>query len=78
MATTHYHIGAGGNVAYIALPPDPKLTGKLDTTLRGWNLSALALLGKVPTWLGVQRENQITAAMKNALDPENRFPALSE
>jgi glycolate oxidase FAD binding subunit len=78
LSTTHYHIGAGGNVAYLALPVDPRLIGKLDETLRDWNLSALTLRGDTSLWLGARRENQITAAVKNALDPENRFPSLSE
>lgn len=78
LATTHYHIGAGGNVAYLALPVDPRVIGKLDETLRGWGLTALALRGDVPLWLGATGEGPITAAVKHALDPENRFLSLSE
>jgi hypothetical protein len=36
------------------------------------------LRGDVPLWLGAKGEGPITAAVKNALDPANRFLSLSE
>jgi len=74
----HFHVGAGGNVAYLALSAEAPLVEKLDTTLRAWNLGALALRGDVPLWLGARGEGPIVAAVKKALDPENRFLSLAE
>jgi hypothetical protein len=70
-------IGAAGNVAYLSLPASAE-TKKLDEALQDWGVAALALRGDVPLWLGAKGEGPITAAVKKALDPENRFLSLSE
>jgi glycolate oxidase FAD binding subunit len=70
-------IGAAGNVAYLSLPASAG-TKKLDEALQDWGVAALALRGDVPLWLGAKGEGPITAAVKKALDPENRFLSLSE
>ncbi len=63
-------ISAGGNAGYAAAPaaadfPDAPWPG---VTLRGAG----------PLWLGPQRSPAIVAAVKRALDPQNRFPSLNE
>ncbi|MEO6002353.1 MAG: FAD-binding protein [Opitutus sp.] len=63
------HVSSGGNVAYLALPP------AADPSLLGW--PALALRGSTPLWINPVTAPAIAAAVKNALDPQNRFPALA-
>jgi glycolate oxidase FAD binding subunit len=63
-------IGAGGNVGYLSLPagtPCPPLA---------W--PAIALRGDAPLWPGPSARFEVMRAVKRALDPENRFPALDE
>ncbi|MBL9201456.1 MAG: FAD-binding protein [Opitutaceae bacterium] len=63
-------IGAGGNVGYASAGA-------------GANLSAapwpgVTLRGHGPLWLGPQRTPAIAGAVKHALDPQGRFPALND
>lgn len=59
------HVSAGGNVAYISQPAfEPRFTG----------FNALTLRGDAPLFPGVQPPH--LPAVKNALDPQGRFPSL--
>ena len=61
------HISVGGNLALVALP-----TGLEPTNL---GLPSLMLRGVGPLWSrAVLPRPTIYAAVKVALDPENRFP----
>ena len=63
-------ISAGGNVGFLSLPagaPVPALT---------W--PAMTLRGDASLWLGPRREFAVMRAVKEALDPRNRFPNLNE
>jgi len=71
------HISAGGNVAYISLPNSGQ-AGSLDERLRELGLPAVTLRGVAPLFLGPKRESKIARAVKDALDPEHRFPPLDE
>ena len=56
------HVSCGGGVAFSHAPP-----------LRG-----LTLRGDAPLWIGGRPRFAIEAAVKQALDPENRFPPVDE
>ena len=61
------HVTAGGNAALVSLPAPAASLG----------LPALTLRGPGPLWLDAPAPPAIHAAVKTALDPHNRFPALS-
>ena len=63
------HVSAGSNVAYLALPAgaDPAGLGRPVLTLRG----------AAPLWIRPASVPAIAAAVKFALDPSGRFPALA-
>ena len=61
------HITAGGNAALVSLPVPAAALG----------LPALTLRGPGPLWLDAPASPAITAAVKTALDPQNRFPSLA-
>jgi glycolate oxidase FAD binding subunit len=71
------HVSAGGNVAFAAFAPDADVAA-VDARLRGLKLASLTLRGDAPLWLGVRPKYQIAAAVKAALDAENRFPTLDD
>jgi glycolate oxidase FAD binding subunit len=62
------HASAGGNVAYVALP-----AGADPSALK---LPMLTLRGNGPLWHGVPEAPAIAAAVKTALDPQDRFPSI--
>jgi glycolate oxidase FAD binding subunit len=62
-------IGAGGNAGCVSS------TAPLPANIP-W--PGMTLRGDGPLWLGPQREQAIAAAVKRALDPENRFPNLTD
>lgn len=64
-------IGAGGNVAWVSLPRGASLGEK-------WAWPALTVRGTGPLWPGVRQEAAVGRAVKAALDPQGRFPALDE
>jgi glycolate oxidase FAD binding subunit len=70
-------ISGGGNVAYVSLAGAGS-QAPIDSTLAKLGLSALTLRGEGPLWLGVQPRPAIVDAIKQALDPENRFPSLRD
>ncbi len=72
-----WHLSAGGNVAFIATTSTPQ-AAVLDQHLRKLDLSGVALRGDSPLWLGRRTQPAIIQAVKQALDPENRFPSLDD
>jgi glycolate oxidase FAD binding subunit len=71
------HVSSGGNVAYASLPTISQV-GAFDEALRRLGLPAVTLCGQAPLWLGTQSRSSIAGAVKQALDPGNRFPRLDE
>lgn len=61
------HVSAGGNAALVSLPAPATSLG----------LPALTLRGSGPLWLDAPTAPAITADVKIALDPQNRFPSLA-
>lgn len=68
-------IGAAGNVGFLSLPAGAD-TEALDARLCALRVSALVWRGPGPLWLGASPTYLIHAAVKRALDPQNRFLAL--
>jgi len=71
------HLSAGGSQAFLSLP-SAALSGPLDESLRGLGLPAVTLRGNAPLWLGARPRSKIALAVKEALDPERRFPGLDD
>ena len=71
------HLSAGGNLAFIALASTAQ-TGALDESLRELGISGITLRGEGPLWLGLRPRPRIAQAVKQALDPANRFPSLDD
>jgi glycolate oxidase FAD binding subunit len=71
------HVSAGGNLAFVALSESGQATA-LNELLRSLSLSAVTLRGEAPLWCGTQPRPKIAQAVKQALDPQNRFPGLDE
>lgn len=72
-----WHVSAGGNVAFVSLASATQ-AGELDEALRILGLSGVTLRGVAPLWLGVRARPVIAQAVKQALDPVNRFPSLDD
>jgi glycolate oxidase FAD binding subunit len=68
------HISAGGNVAFVACANGAAVSAELAE--RGW--SGLTLRGDGPLWSGRRAEFAVFRAVKQALDPEQRFPNLDD
>ncbi|MSU47726.1 MAG: FAD-binding protein [Opitutus sp.] len=63
-------VGAGGNVGYISVPPGASLAAL------PW--PGVTLRGEGPLWLGPRSNFAVTRAIKDALDPNQRFPNLDD
>jgi glycolate oxidase FAD binding subunit len=63
-------VSAGGNAGYVSVPPGAALAAAV------W--PGVTLRGDSPLWLGPRRDYAVMRAVKAALDPQNRFPALDE
>jgi glycolate oxidase FAD binding subunit len=70
-------VSAGGNVAWISLPSADGVP-LLDDCLKVLGLSGLTLIGPAPLWLGVKKRPQIAHSLKDALDPQHRYPGLDD
>ena len=70
LANVTMHFSGGGDVAYISTSD---LEG-LAKMLTQQSLKGLLLRGEGPLWLGVGERPQIWLAVKQALDPQQRFP----
>ncbi len=68
------HFSGGGNVAFVSLPSSVPAT-TLQERLRALSLAAVSLRGNAPLWCGTRTVPAIAAAVKQALDPQNRFPS---
>lgn len=63
-------VSAGGNVGYLSWPA--------DTVVPGLKWPAVALRGDGPLWPGGRMQLEIFRAVKQALDPQGRFPGLDD
>jgi len=70
-------VSGGGNVAFVSLPAGKSLA-VVDEKLRSLGLSGVALRGAGPLWYGMKARPKIAQAVKIALDPAQRFPALDD
>lgn len=77
MPGVRVHVSGGGNVAFVAVVDGNQVT-ILDQQLSVQKLAGLTLRGGSPLWLGARPRFKITAAVKAALDAENRFPGLDD
>jgi glycolate oxidase FAD binding subunit len=68
-------IAAAGNVGYLSLAETTEAT-PLDEALRKQELPAMVWRGRGPLWLGPRPDFRVHAAVKHALDPQNKFPPL--
>src|SRR5262249_43325211 len=71
------HVSSGGNVAFCSFPANSQVH-QFDQALRPLGLPGVTLRGQAPLWLGAQSRPSIARAVKQALDPENRFPGLDD
>jgi len=69
------HASSGGSVAYVSMVSETA-GSPIDSCLRNLKLHGLTLRGPGPLWQGCPHQSKIALAVKNALDPQNRFPAL--
>jgi hypothetical protein len=74
---TRVHFSAGGNVAFVSLPSSVPATA-LQERLRALSLPAVCLSGNAPLWCGTRTDSAIAPAVKQALDPQNRFPLIDD
>ena len=74
---TRAHVSAGGNVAFVSLPPSVQ-PATMHEQLRALGLSGVTLCGNAPLWCGARRTPAIAGAVKQALDPQNRFPSTED
>ncbi len=77
LSGTRVHVSAGGNVAFISLPASAPAAA-LQERLRAFALPAVSLSGDAPLWCGARTNSAISTAVKQALDPQNRFPGLDD
>ncbi|HEY2573193.1 MAG TPA: FAD-binding protein [Verrucomicrobiaceae bacterium] len=68
------HVSAGGNVGFLSV----RDASAVDDLLRRCDLQGLTLRGNGPLWFGAHAPSQISLAVKQALDPQHRFPDLNE
>jgi glycolate oxidase FAD binding subunit len=71
------HASSGGNMAFVSLPT-AAAAAPLSEDLRGLGLPGMTLRGAAPLWLGATSRPKITQAVKDALDPDHRFPLLDD
>ena len=71
------HVSGGGNVAFVSLP-SAKGVLVLGQHLVDLGLCGMTLRGDARLWCGLRPRYRIEQAVKEALDPKHRFPALNE
>jgi glycolate oxidase FAD binding subunit len=74
---TRVHFSAGGNVAFVSLPSSVP-PAALHERVRALALPGVTLCGNGPLWWGSRANPAITGAVKQALDPQNRFPSTED
>jgi hypothetical protein len=67
-------VSAGGNVAFVSTPHP----STLEAALRTLNMQGMTLRGDAPLWLGERPRPGLTHTVKEALDPQHRFPSLDD
>ena len=77
IGTSRIHISAGGNVAYVSVPPGDPVSA-LDQLLQRLALAGVTLWGIAPLWLGKRARPAIASAVKLALDPTHHFPFIDD
>jgi hypothetical protein len=70
-------VSGGGAVAYASWS-DESQAAAMNELLCLLKLPAMALQGKGPLWYGPRDVTKIAQAVKQALDPDNRFPPLDQ
>jgi glycolate oxidase FAD binding subunit len=73
---TRVHVSAGGNLAFVSLPSSVQPPA-LQERLSALGLPGMTLCGNAPLWWG-RTTRAIIGAVKQALDPQNRFPGLDD
>ena len=63
------HVSCGGNVAYTSVATAAELPA---------HLAGLTLTGNAPLWVGGRPRYAVEAAVKQAFDPDHRFPSLDD
>jgi len=71
---TSCHISGGGNLAYVS---EPEAIAAETLCARLGSRGLILRGGHGPLWLGPQRDSALPAAVKAALDPQNRFPSIA-
>ena len=71
------HFSVAGNLAFASLAPGME-AGRLDVALHDLGLAGVTLSGRGPLWLGVRAKTEIAIRVKEALDPQGRFPSMDE
>jgi glycolate oxidase FAD binding subunit len=71
------HISSGGNLAFVSFPESNQVNA-FNEVLRKLSLAGVTLRGGGPLWYGIQPRPKIAQAVKQALDPDERFPGLDE
>ena len=74
---TRVHFSGGGNVAYVSLPSSVSPTA-LQERLCALSLPAVSLRGNAPLWCGTRTTTAVSVGVKQALDPQNRFPSIED
>jgi len=74
---TRVYVSAGGNVAFVSLSSSVQPVA-LQERLRGLGLPAVTLCGNAPLWCSTRSTPAIAGAVKQALDPQNRFPSTED
>jgi len=73
------HYSVAGNVAGISTP-NPTSLFDLGVLLRDQQLTGMTIMGDkdTPLWLGERPSTTIETSLKNALDPQHRFPPITD
>jgi hypothetical protein len=71
------HVTTGGSAILISLP-SAELVPAVDEQLSAAQTSGIVLRGQTPLWIGRRQRYEITAAIKRALDPDQKFPSLDD
>ena len=69
------HVTAGGNAAFVSLSGVGEVP-RVSEALSRMGLPAVTLWGEAPLWIGAKDRPQLAGAVKQALDPVNRFPPI--
>lgn len=79
LGDVHAHYTVAGNVAGI-LAPDTASMLKVSDVLARHQLRGMTFIGNpdIPLWLGIHKPSAIETAVKMALDPQQRFPQISD